>query len=55
MDELFICTNFQICRIAVLGENGGESLSLFQVFTNSVGNNFYVGKFGKKTFWVFFF
>lgn len=32
---------FQICRVAVLGENGGEYL--FQLFTNSNGNNFYVG------------
>lgn len=41
MDQFLICTNFQICRVAVLGENGGEYL--FQLFTNSNGNNFYVG------------
>lgn len=32
--------DFQICRMAVLGERGEESSYLFQLFTNSNGNNF---------------
>lgn len=42
-DNSAVWTNFQICRIVVLGENGGESLYLFQLFAHSNGNNFYVG------------